>query len=299
MTQFVQCAYGILNTRYSVVLLLVALLFIFGTCFVEAEKIPSILTIGTVPEFPQYQGFHVTGTLMSVSGEALGNKRVTLESSLDNPDDPKSFSYLAITETGKTGTFQFYRPDDTPPEFLRVRFPGNSQYEAAVSPVISTRGAGTNSPLIRPGKTGSITVSTSPAGADIYVDGIYRGISPNMIGGLNEGSHTLDVGKPGFQNETMEAYVSSMRRTSFSLTLNPAGLGLTQTGISSSLSYTQNMSEPEGTPDFFVNMNGISMRLYGNVTNTTGSSDDLKITTLESVNPVNGGHEYMVIMTDH
>ncbi|MFH0966906.1 MAG: PEGA domain-containing protein [Methanobacteriota archaeon] len=277
---------------FSIILAFLALSILIGACGVAAEKTPTIATIGIVPEAPTIeQSYHVTGKLSTTSGEALGNKRVTLETSQKGTDAPESFSFLAIGDTSKEGLFDFFRPKNTLPEFLRVSFAGNTEYEATSSPILSARGAGTNSPQRRTG-TGTITVSTNPAGADIFIDTIYRGLTPGMIGGLAEGAHSLEVGKVGYQNETMEAYVTPDRGCSFSITLNPGGLGLTQTNFTSSLSYSRNVSEPLGEPDLSINFDGTSMRLYGNATN-------LSVNTLESDDPVTGGHNYMVIMTDH
>ncbi|PKL60014.1 MAG: hypothetical protein CVV33_04870 [Methanomicrobiales archaeon HGW-Methanomicrobiales-4] len=277
---------------FSLILILVALGILIGTSCAAVEKIPTMATMVVVPESPTIeQSFHVTGKLVTVSGEALGNKRVILETSQKGVDYPESFSFLAIGDTSKEGVFEFFRPKNTLPEFLRVSFSGNTEYGAATSPVVSVRGAGTSSPQRRIG-TGTITVSTNPAGADMYVDNIYRGITPGMIGGLAEGAHSLEVGKAGYQNETMEAYVTPERGCYFSITLNPGGLGLTQTNFSSILSYRENVSVPLGDPDFIADFNGISMTLYGNAPNVS-------VTTMESDDAVTGGHDYMVIMTDH
>jgi len=274
------------------ILVFVTLGLLIMTCGASAEKTPVMVTIGILPEYPTIdQSFQVTGKLTDVSGAALGNKRVTLETSRKGADFPESFSFLSLGETSKEGVFEFFRPKNTEPEYLRVNFAGNTQYESATSPVLAVRGVGTSSPQRRTG-TGTITVSTNPAGADIYIDDVYHGITPGRVGGLAEGAHSLRVGMEGYQNETMEAYVTPERGCSFSITLNPAWLGFAQTNFSSVLSYTENTSEPLGEPDFTADFNGISMRLYGNATN-------LSVTTQESVNPVSKSHDYMIIMKDH
>ena len=96
----------------------------------------------------------------------------------------------------------------------------------------------------------------------------------------------------GYQNEAMEAYITPERGCSFSITLNPAWLGISQTNFTSVLTSTENVSEPLGIPVFATGYSGGYMRIYGNATN-------LSINTHESENPVTGSHDYMIIMTDH
>lgn len=186
----------------------------------SAEKIPTILTINTTPENPTInESFHVVGVLTTANGKIMGNKRVTLESSLKGADDAESFSFLGIKETDRKGAYDFFQPVDSSPEFLKVVFAGNDEYEPATSTVLAARGAGTDHPQIRVNVTGSIMVYSTPQGADIYVDDIRRGITPQKVAGLPEGNHVLKLVKSGYQNQTMEAYVTSDIDASFDITL--------------------------------------------------------------------------------
>lgn len=299
--------------KFSIRLSLVcAICILAGTFWVSAERIPTALTLGILPEDPTInQSFHITGQLKTLSSEPLGNKRIILESSLKGAQDSEGFSFIGTEETTRSGDYEFFRPKGSPPEFIRVRFAGNSEYEATTSPVIAVRGAGTDHPQIHSGGSGSVMISTDPEGADIYVDKVLRGVTPNKIAGLSEGSHILEVSKPGYQNETMEAYVTSERDASFGITLSEEGLGRTSTGLSSGLSFNQNVTEPKGDPDFALDLSGTSMKIYGNDTaasdlsfrnNTpkTTNYKDLKVSTLVTNNTLLGdGYDIMVIMTDH
>jgi len=46
--------------------------------------------------------------------------------------------------------------------------------------------------------TGAIDVTSSPSGANVYVDSVYYGASPQLCSGLIPGGHTLEVMKPGY-----------------------------------------------------------------------------------------------------
>lgn len=48
--------------------------------------------------------------------------------------------------------------------------------------------------------TGDISVSSSPSGASIYLDGSYQGVSPMTIKGIQEGSYTIILKDIGYQD---------------------------------------------------------------------------------------------------
>nr|QNO43811.1 hypothetical protein BPLLOOKG_00037 [Methanosarcinales archaeon ANME-2c ERB4] len=47
-------------------------------------------------------------------------------------------------------------------------------------------------------ETGSISISSSPSGADIYLNGVYNGTTPATITGVPPGAHTLKLEKYGY-----------------------------------------------------------------------------------------------------
>ncbi len=52
----------------------------------------------------------------------------------------------------------------------------------------------------QPDTLGSLTVTTNPAGAFIFIDGVQRGISPATIPGLSPGTHTILLKLDGYQD---------------------------------------------------------------------------------------------------
>lgn len=284
---------------FVLICLTLLLILVMSGAGANAQKTPSLITISTLPPDPTSDhSYRITGKLITETGEPLGNKRVILESALTVPKEKTNFSFVAIQETSRTGEFSFLRQKTPHGEFYRITYNGGDLYEPAVSQVINVSG----DVLSRknPGRVGSLTVTTNPSGAGIYIDQVFRGTTPNRIGGLPEGSHILEVAMDGYQNETMEAYITPDRGTSFDISLNPAWLGLTKTGLSSTLTYTQNTTESSGTPDFSLNLAGLSMNMYGNSSNsTTGKDEPVKVTTLVSRDAIDGGYDVMVIMTDH
>ncbi|KAF5410584.1 MAG: hypothetical protein C5S47_06295 [Candidatus Methanogasteraceae archaeon] len=68
-------------------------------------------------------------------------------------------------------------------------------------------------------KTGSISISSSPAGADIYLDAIREGTTPKTISGVTVGSHTIKLGKSGYVDITRTVAVGAGETATISETL--------------------------------------------------------------------------------
>jgi hypothetical protein len=45
---------------------------------------------------------------------------------------------------------------------------------------------------------GSLDISSIPSGSEIYVDGVYKGISPMILSDVTAGSHMLELRYPGY-----------------------------------------------------------------------------------------------------
>ncbi len=204
----------------AIFVLLCAVCLIAVTPGVSADKTQTNLTIGLSPADPTVnQSFHVSGILTSSDGKTLGNKHITLESSQKSATDSDSFEVLATKDTDTEGKYDFFRPVDTPPEFLRVKFLGNDNFAPVTSPVISARGAGTDHPQVSVGKTGTVMIYSTPQGADVYIDDVLRGVSPYHAGGLTEGTHNVTLAKKGYFNETQDIYITSKFDSSVDITL--------------------------------------------------------------------------------
>jgi hypothetical protein len=51
-----------------------------------------------------------------------------------------------------------------------------------------------------PVSQGTLSISSNPSGAAVYVDGIYRGLTPTTIGNLAPGQHVVLLSKAGYQD---------------------------------------------------------------------------------------------------
>jgi hypothetical protein len=72
-----------------------------------------------------------------------------------------------------------------------------------------------------PEKTGSISISSSPTGAEVYLDNEYHGTTPSTINAVATGNHTIDVRGQGYKTWSQNITVISGTTESFSPTLVP------------------------------------------------------------------------------
>jgi hypothetical protein len=54
-----------------------------------------------------------------------------------------------------------------------------------------------------PGSGSNITIMSLPAGATVFLNGEYRGVTPVKIGNLSPGEYLVDVSLAGYKNETI------------------------------------------------------------------------------------------------
>ena len=72
--------------------------------------------------------------------------------------------------------------------------------------------------------TGTLTVDTNPAGAQVYIDDVQRGTSPATVTDLTAGSHTLRLERNGYTKITVPVLITEGKTTTLATTL-PAESG--------------------------------------------------------------------------
>jgi hypothetical protein len=81
--------------------------------------------------------------------------------------------------------------------------------------------------------TGSLSVTTTPAGAVVSVDNEVKGISPAMISGITPGTHTLKITKAGYQDFSTTIIIEAGKVREYSTGLTEAIPGATTTTATS------------------------------------------------------------------
>lgn len=76
-----------------------------------------------------------------------------------------------------------------------------------------------------PGGSGSLSITTTPAGAAVYIDGVLRGVSPATIPGLSTGSHTVLLKQEGYQDLAAPVSITAGTTSDFATALSPLPAG--------------------------------------------------------------------------
>ena len=69
--------------------------------------------------------------------------------------------------------------------------------------------------------TGSVSVASSPQGADLYIDNQLRGITPATIGDVQPGDHSILVRKQGYQDASISLSIPGGRTTEVTIPMVP------------------------------------------------------------------------------
>ncbi|MFA5266484.1 MAG: PEGA domain-containing protein [Methanoregula sp.] len=69
--------------------------------------------------------------------------------------------------------------------------------------------------------TGTLSVTTDPTGAIVYVDDVMWGASPATVSGLSSGAHSLRLEHAGYQNMSVPVTITEGKTAEFSLVLVP------------------------------------------------------------------------------
>ena len=155
--------------------------------------------------------------------------------------------------------------------------------------------------------TGTLSVSSSPSGAAVYVDGSYRGVTSTSVGNLVPGSHSVQLILAGYQDWTGTVTISAGATTylnptltvdqqptyaTVSITSNPPGANvysngvyIGQTSAGSPLVFTQ---VNPGTYSLLITKSGYQ-DYSGTQTVVAGQNYNIAVTLNSVQNPTTGG----------
>ena len=152
----------------------------------------------------QMVGYNPYSTTVDVASGQRKDVTATLQSA-----QPGGAIQVTTNPAGATVTLDGLDPRTTPYTYANVA-PGPHTlmatldgYEPLSQSIVVTSGATAQATLtlIRvPTTVGSLHVTTSPSGADIYLDGVYRGPTPITIGSLAAGNHNVLLRLAGYQD---------------------------------------------------------------------------------------------------
>ena len=146
-----------------------------------------------------------------------------------NPINPTGNIYVTSSPTGASATLDSVDRQTTPCSFtgitpgyhtVQVTLPGYQSYSSSVN-LQSGQTVNVNANLNPTTSTGWLQASSSPRGADLYVDGSYRGETPTTIGNLWVGNHNVVLRLAGYQQWSGTVNIQAGATTSISPTLTP------------------------------------------------------------------------------
>jgi len=94
---------------------------------------------------------------------------------------------------------------------------------------------------------GTITITSSPSGADIYVDNVYKGLSPGVFSAIQNGDHCVLMKLDGYQDYTRTVTVTGDNQ-SLHAVLNPKASVPATTPVPGQTSVTGTGSPSPTTP---------------------------------------------------
>ncbi|MDV2482001.1 PEGA domain-containing protein [Methanoculleus sp. Wushi-C6] len=105
---------------------------------------------------------------------------------------------------------------------VRVSLAGYQDYttSATVSPATTSHVSAALQPAPVT-SSGSIAVTSSPSGAEIYVDNAYKGITPLTVEGIGAGTHTVMLALGGYSDWSTSVQVGAGSTASVSASLAP------------------------------------------------------------------------------
>jgi len=137
-----------------------------------------------------------------------GDRTVTINGfELEYPKQDEVIVYVLLHGTIPTGTALGINKTLVKIQELDAR-----GYSIASSAVIIDRLIGEPTPAPTP-VYGSIVVTSSPSGADIYIDNVYKGLSPAVFDAVPNGNHVILVKLDGYLDLTKSVTVTANNQT--------------------------------------------------------------------------------------
>ena len=97
----------------------------------------------------------------------------------------------------------------------------------------------------QPDTLGSLSITTTPAGAFIFIDGVQRGVTPATIPGLSAGTHTLLLKLDGYQDISTPVTIVAGKTQDYS-----TGMAKITAAASAATETTNATAMPKKTPGF-------------------------------------------------
>lgn len=139
-----------------------------------------------------------TGASVYIDGEYIGK----------TPYSSTGIAYLSAGPYSTSRTYNVQLQLEGYQTYTTTAVP-SSDSVVIINPVLAQKQA----------TTGSIHVTSSPAGASVTIDGIYYGTSPITVPNLAQGSHTVKVSAAGYVDSVQTINVNAGQNVEYPVTL--------------------------------------------------------------------------------
>jgi hypothetical protein len=154
----------------------------------------------------EFTGVYSGGDIMVTSNIAEASFTVSGPGGYSKSGSSTSWSDQDVRGGSYTVTFVDVSGYITPQVQTKFLSPGSTVYFSG--------------PYVAIPPTGSISVSSSPSGASIYIDGSYQGTSPKTLTGIPAGSHTITLKLTGYQDWSQNVNVVTGQTSEISVPLD-------------------------------------------------------------------------------
>ena len=140
---------------------------------------------------------------------------------------------------------------------------------------------------------GSIAITSSPIGAEVYLDGELKGTAPLTLTDIPAGKHTLCLTKIGYveSNSTVTVTADKETKVSKSLRQGKPKLSLDITGSNMIYQGMDPLMEISGTVRNTGEESAFETRLVITMTPKDSKEKNLKVTKIHVIGPLNPGDE--------
>ncbi|GAB7015478.1 PEGA domain-containing protein [Methanogenium cariaci] len=141
--------------------------------------------------------------------------------------------------------------------------------------------------LVQKQELGTLSVSSNPSGAAIYLDQIYYGTTPKTIGGVSAGLHDLELTKAGYEDSVMRVRIYTDQVTTVSKSLkkipspSTGSIQVTSNPAYASIS-VNGIYHGETTPGTPLVISGLTPGRYSVQATLTGYSDAVTSATVNA-----------------
>lgn len=141
--------------------------------------------------------------------------------------------------------------------------------------------------LVPISQQGSISVSSTPSGAGLYIDTIYQGETNKVVGNLAAGTHTVTLRKSGYQTWSQQQTVYSGQTTYVNAQLTPYSSPLTgdlevQSSPSGAVVYLDGNYQGSTSPGSPLDVTGLTPGTHALLLKKSGYQDYSTTTNIRS-----------------